>query len=120
MKIFSFVILTVVVAIVCTLSASAQITNYVAGEFNGWNAAGNVMTETSPGSGIWQAAMTLTNTGRYEFKITTGTWATSFPGANSWLYTDISSNVTVTFDTNIYADGYLSPSNRIGVSVDPG
>lgn len=122
MKKFLFTVVTVVAAIVCTLSASAQITNYVTGEFNGWNAAGNVMTETSPGSGIWQVSLTLTNTGRYEFKITTGTWATNWPtsGGNSWLYTDISSNVTVTFDTNIYADGYLSPSNRIGVSVDPG
>jgi hypothetical protein len=92
---------------------------YVAGDFNGWNAAGNLMTETSPGSGIWQVSLNMSS-GRHEFKITEGDWSWNFPGPNSWLYTDGSGNITITYDANTYADGWSSTSQRIGLSVDPG
>lgn len=113
--------LLVISAFCAALPALAQLTPYyVAGDFNGWNAAGNVMTETSPGSGIWQVSLNM-STGRHEFKITEGDWSWNVPGSgNSWLYTDGSGNVTITYDANTYADGWTPASGRIGVNIDPG
>jgi hypothetical protein len=93
---------------------------YVAGDFNGWNAAGNVMTETSLGSGIWQAALTGVSAGRHEFKITQGDWGWNYPGPNSWLYAPGDGNITITYDSNTYADGWSTTAQRIGLSADPG
>ena len=92
---------------------------YVAGDFNGWNAAGNLMTETSAGSGIWQVSLNM-SAGRHEFKITEGDWGWNFPGPNSWLYADSLGNISITYDANTYADGWSPTSQRIGESVDPG
>ena len=114
-------LLTITAVLAASLPLFAQsLPLYVAGDFNGWNAAGNVMTETSPGSGIWQATLNMT-TGRHEFKVTEGDWSWNVPGSgNSWLYTDGSGNVTITYDTNPYADGWTPASGRIGVNIDPG
>jgi hypothetical protein len=104
-----------------SLSVLAQNTPYyLAGTFNGWNAGGNVMTQTSPG--VWQASLTgLTPGGRYEFKVTEGDWNWNTPGSgNSWFYADNSGNVSITYDANTYADGWVNTTGRIGVSVDPG
>ncbi|HTS17209.1 MAG TPA: glycosyl hydrolase 53 family protein [Verrucomicrobiae bacterium] len=111
------VLVVVVTAVVCTLSANAQ-TYYVAGDFNSWNPAGNVMTQIT--AGVWQASLTNLSVGRHEFKITTGTWDTNYPPYNSWLYTDPSGNVTVTFNSNTVSDGWFGAFGRIGVNVDPG
>ena len=100
------------------LPALAQTNYYVAGDFNGWNAAGNLMTMTSPG--IFQVSLTSIGSGRHEFKVTDGTWGWNFPGPNSWLYTDGSGNITISYDANTYADGWSSASQRIGLNVDPG
>jgi hypothetical protein len=90
---------------------------YVAGDFNGWNPTGNLMTETSPGSGIWQVSLSSVAAGRHEFKITEGDWTWNYPGANSWLVADASGNVTSSYDANTYSDGWLNTSPRIGVSA---
>jgi hypothetical protein len=105
-------------ALAVSLPVFAQLTPYyIAGDFNGWNAAGNVMTQISPG--IWQATLNM-STGRHEFKVTEGDWSWNYPGPNSWLYTDANGNITITYDVNTYADGWSSISQRIGESVDPG
>jgi hypothetical protein len=100
------------------LPALAQTNYFVAGDFNGWNAAGNMMTMTSPG--IFQVSLTSIGAGRHEFKVTDGTWNWNFPGPNSWLYADGSGNITITYDANTYADGWSPTSQRIGLNVDPG
>ena len=100
------------------LPALAQTNYYVAGDFNGWNAAGNLMTMTSPG--IFQVSLTSIGSGRHEFKVTDGTWNWNYPGANSWLYADGSGNITITYDGNTYSDGWSPTSQRIGLNVDPG
>jgi len=100
------------------LPALAQTNYYVAGDFNGWNAAGNLMTMTSPG--IFQVSLTSISPGRHEFKVTDGTWGWNYPGANSWLYPDGSGNITITYDANAYSDGWSPTSQRIGLNVDPG
>jgi hypothetical protein len=114
-------LLIVTAALAVSLTAFGQLTPYyLAGDFNSWNAAGNVMTETFAGSGIWQVSLTGLSTGRHEFKVTEGDWDWNYPGANSWLYTDVSGNVTITYDVNTYADGWSTTSQRIGLNVDPG
>jgi hypothetical protein len=57
---------------------------------------------------------------RYEFKVTDGTWSNTFPGPNSWLFTDENGEVTITYDTNIIADGWLPNVQRLKLSTDPG
>ena len=111
--------LAIVATASLALSALAAAPYYIAGDFNGWNAAGNLMTETFSGSGIWQATLN-TGTGRHEFKVTDGTWNWNYPGPNSWLYADSGGNVTITYDVNTYADGWSATSQRIGLSTDPG
>ena len=111
--------LAIVAAASLALPALAAAPYYIAGDFNGWNSAGNAMTETFSGSGIWQAPLNM-SAGRHEFKVTDGTWAWNYPGPNSWLYTDGSGNITITYDANTYADGWSSTSQRIGLNVDPG
>ena len=96
------------------LPALAAAPYYVAGDFNGWNSSGNLMTETFLGSGIWQAPLSM-STGYHIFKVTDGTWSWNVPGSgNSWLYTDGSGNVTITYDANTYADGWI-PIGGAGV-----
>lgn len=102
-------------------SFGAISTPHVAGDFQGWDAAANPMTETFAGSGIWTETFTgLGANTRHEWKVTDGTWGTSFPGVNSWLYSDGSGNVTITYDSNVYADGWSSSTDRLGLSTDPG
>jgi len=100
------------------LATPAKAVYYLAGDFNGWNAAGNVMTDL--GGGIWQA--TLNNVGgRHEFKVTIGDWSQNWPGSgNSWLFGDGTGNVTVTFNANDVQDGWRGSWGRIGLSTDPG
>jgi hypothetical protein len=91
---------------------------YVAGDFNGWNAAGNIMTEL--GGGIWSADLIGVGVGRHEFKVTLGDWSNNWPGSgNSWFITDGSGNVSVTFNTNDVQDGWRGNWGRIGINVDP-
>jgi hypothetical protein len=93
---------------------------YIAGDFNSWNAAGNVMTETYSGSGIWQVTLTGLSAGRHEFKVTEGDWSWNYPGPNSWLYAPGSGTITITFDRNTYADGWSTTADRIKLDADPG
>jgi hypothetical protein len=112
-------LLIVTATLITSLSLFAQITPlYVAGDFNGWTANGNLMTEINPG--IWQVSLTGLSAGRHEFKVTQGDWSWNYPGANSWLYAPVSGNITVTFDTNSYADSWSPAMYRIGLDADPG
>jgi len=97
-------------------------TPYVAGDFQGWNPSSDPMTETAPGSHIWQRTYTgLTPYSRHEFKITDGTWSNTIPpGPNSWFYADASGSITITYDANYYADGWSPNRDRLGLSYDKG
>lgn len=92
---------------------------YVAGSFNGWDAAGNIMLETNPG--FWEVDLQLDPNARYEYKVTVGDWGTSWPGSgNSWFVTDDTGSIKLTYDTNTYSDGWSGSSQRLGVSTEPG
>lgn len=105
--------------------ASAAITTpQVAGSMQGWNpdSPADDMTETAPGSGVWVKSYSgLDADSRHEFKITDGNgWDTNFPSANSWIFADSSGDLTITYDTNVYGDGWVPDTERLGVTVDPG
>lgn len=100
------------------LSITAAAAYYVAGDFNGWNAAGNLMTDM--GGGLWQ--VNLNNVGgRHEFKVTIGDWSQNWPGSgNSWFFGDGAGNMTITFNANDIQDGWRGNWGRMGLSTDPG
>ncbi len=96
-------------------------TPFVAGDFQGWNAGSDPMTETAPGSRIWTRSYTLDAGSRHEFKITGGSWSLSLPSSgNAWFFTPASGTVVVTYDGNYYADGWIPARDRLPVEVDPG
>ncbi len=103
--------------------ASATIpTPYAAGSMQNppWVPNANPMTETGLGTQIWTITFTaLTPGGRYEWKVTDGTWTNTIPSANSWFYADAAGSITLTYDGNFYADGWAPNRDRLGVSVDP-
>ncbi|MBI4581820.1 MAG: PEP-CTERM sorting domain-containing protein [Planctomycetes bacterium] len=108
----------IVMGLAALIAAPAMGAYYVAGDFNGWNAAGDLMTDM--GGGLHQVTLNM-STGRHEFKVTVGDWVTNWPGSgNSWLYTDAGGNVTISFDETVHGDGWSGDGHRIGVNVDPG
>lgn len=108
-------ILAMLLAVVATPAFGAY---YVAGDFNGWNAGGNAMTDL--GGGIWQVSLSGVG-GRHEFKVTIGDWSQNWPGSgNSWFIGDGSGNVTLTFNANDIQDGWRGNWGRMGTSTDPG
>lgn len=91
---------------------------YIAGAFNGWDAAGNAMADM--GGGIWQTTLSGVG-GRHEFKVTIGDWSQNWPGSgNSWFFGDGDGNVTITFNANDVQDGWRGNWGRMGLSTDPG
>jgi hypothetical protein len=101
-----------------TLAAPAMASYYIAGDFNTWNAAGNLMTDL--GGNVWQVTLSGVS-GRHEYKVTDGTWSQNWPGSgNSWFLGDGLGNVTLTFNANTISDGWYGNWGRLGVSTDPG
>lgn len=110
-------------SLLLTVSPGWAISNpYIAGDWQGWDPGTNQMTETSLGSGIWTFDISGLGAGsRHEFKITDGTWGTALPlPGNSWFYADGSGNMTVTYDSNTYSDGWSPASDRLSLTTDPG
>ncbi len=99
-------------------------TPYAAGQMQNpqWVPDANPMTENPRSSHIYSITFTgLTAGGRYEWKVTDGTWNNTIPSnANSWFYADASGNITLTYDANAYADGWSPSRDRLGVSADAG
>jgi len=108
-----------VIPLLGLLAGPALADFFVAGDFNGWNAAGTAMTDM--GGGVWSVDVALGASEWHEFKVTQGDWGWSVPGSgNSWLVTDGAGNVTVKIDTNAAGDGWLPDQYRIGVNTEPG
>lgn len=116
--------MTKVIGIALALAMAAplawgQASYYVAGSFNGWDAAGNVMTDE--GGGIYSVNLALGAGERHEYKVTQGDWSWSWPGpGNSWFFADGAGSITLTYDTNTYDDGWVGASQRLGVDNEPG
>ena len=99
--------------------SSSDAAYYVAGEFNGWNAGSDQMTDNGDGTYTFSITSQPTNQ-RQEFKITQGDWSWNVPSANSWYFTDSSGSVEITYTPGPVDDGWSPSENRIGVSTDPG
>ncbi len=96
---------------------------FVRGSFNGWAGEDNPLYDDGThgdavaGDAIFTTEIAIPAAGRYEFKVTTADWSTSFPAANSWFVTQSDGQVvTITYDANTYDDGWMPASNRIGVA----
>lgn len=102
------------------LAAPVSAAYYVAGEFNSWDPAGQLMTDNL--NGTHSATVSgLTAGARYEFKVVLdGVWGTEYPTTpNSWLFADGSGNVDITFNTNVVSDGWQPDQYRIILNTDP-
>jgi hypothetical protein len=101
------------VLLLAPLAAPAMADYYVAGDFNGWNAAGNLMTQV--GADKWSVSLPDV-AGRHEFKVTIGDWAQAWPGDN--MKADFGGGGGGGFTINFYpgaqADGWNPPENRVG------
>jgi hypothetical protein len=100
---------------------------YVSGDFNGGSLDDPMYDDGTngdgvAGDGVFTALVDIETAGHYEFKVANDDWPASYPGSgNSWLDTTVDGEwVTITFDTNTYADGWLPETNIIGVSTEPG
>ena len=99
-------------------------TPHIAGDFQGWNPTTDPMTETAPGSGIWQRSYSgLAPGSRHEFKITNGLdWAdpnhVNHPLFNSWLFCDQNGGVVITYDSNVHAGAWWPMLERLPLPSD--
>jgi 1,4-alpha-glucan branching enzyme len=101
-------------------SATADAAPWFArGEFNNWGTA-NEMAETAPGSNVFKTTVSgLTPNTRFEFKVASSDWATSFPANNARVYSDAAGNVTFFYYAGAQADGQSPAADRVGYA-DPG
>lgn len=120
MKTFNFTIFCFL-ALLFSLSAFGQ-TWYARGDFNGWGTSDQLYddgTNGDPvaGDSIYSKLITIAAAGRYEWKVATSDWSTSYPSSNSWLRTT-NNNVQLlfTFDANFYPDVWLPNTNIINCS----
>ena len=103
------------------LPAMAIDTPHLAGDFQGWDPGADAMTETGVDTGIYEAIVSgLDPSSRHEFKITNGTWDETVPGPNSWFFADGAGDITITYDSNTYDDGWSPSVDRLILSTDPG
>ena len=111
--------LMLMVVAVMGLVAPVSADYYLAGSFNLWDPAGQLMNDNLDGT--YSATVSgLTVGNKEEFKVTNGTWGDSYPPSNAWLYSDGSGNVDITFNTNVVSDGWQPEQYRIGLNTDPG
>ena len=111
-----------VVLLMCVMGMAAQAdivsAPYITGAFEGWS---NTIPMNDLGGGLWDYTISGLAAGEYQqFKVTDGTWDVTAPSANSWYNADASGNVTVTFNTNVVSDGWITEQFRVGVSTEPG
>ncbi len=90
---------------------------HVNGEQIGWNIPADslAMTEDPPNSNQWVLTYQADPNQFFTYKITNGeNWDGSVPGSNAWLYTDPNGLATVLYDGNIYDDGWVPETHRLG------
>jgi len=100
----------VALGVVALMASPAMASFYVAGSFNGWNSAGDLMTESPPGK--WSTTINTT-AGRHEWKVTIGDWSQNWPGNNARADFGAGS-LTLNFYPSPAADGWFPTANRVG------
>lgn len=123
MKKLSTILAVAIAAIAIAAPAMAAVPSNIAGGFQGWDPGLTPISETFPGSGIYQyTAVGLAPGSEQEFKLTDGTWNNTWlPSGNGWGYADANGNLTISYDFNAYVDGWTATGARISVTGgDPG
>jgi hypothetical protein len=96
--------------------------DYFAGVNGNWNSdAGNEMFDDGTNGdavsadGIFTRDVTTDmGVGRHEWKAALDDWSSAFPGTNQWVYIFAPSDViTMTLDTNFYADEWIPNQNIV-------
>ena len=116
----SFILSAVAVFSFTASSVLGQIADpKITGQHFGWSEAGVPMTDI--GGGKYQYTINgLSPNQRQEFKITSGSWSNTYPsGPNSWYYADANGDITITYDTNSYSDGWSPTNQRLNLSHAP-
>jgi hypothetical protein len=89
--------------------------DHYAGTVGVWNHdAGNALTLAA---GVWSGTVIAdqgTGLARHEFKIANADWTESYYGpCNLWVHCAPGDAILFTFDTNVYADGWLPSTNIV-------
>lgn len=102
--------------------------SYFAGVAGAWNSdVGNEMFDdgtngdVANGDGIHTRVVTTDQApGKYEWKAALDDWSVSHPiSSNQWVYVNsMGEQITMTLDTNVYADGWI-PDTNIAWSSNP-
>jgi len=94
---------------------------------NGWGLTDPLYDDGSngdvtPHDGVFTPLVTVATAGRHEFKVANEDWSVNYPpSGNSWLDTTAPDEVvTVTFDTNLYDDGWLPAPTSSASARKPG
>ena len=105
------------VAVVALIATPAFGEWYYRGDANGWGST--LMTDNLDGTYTIDITGTPDTFNAWKFADTDdpGDWDLPASG-NSWSYYDGSGNLSITLDTNTYADGWMPDTNRINVSND--
>jgi len=104
---------------VSTSGLQAQ-SRFVAGAFNGWDAGANQMTDVDGGNTNYTYDITGGTAGNlHEWKITDGTFGTTWPANNVKSAYGAGGSNTVYFRAGTIADGWQPGANRVGYE-DPG
>lgn len=86
---------------------------YVAGDWQGWDPAASPMTDNGDGS-YYLTASGFTPGGSLQFKITPGSWSTSWPSDNVSSLFDANGNFTFRWYPGVQNDGWTPLQNRVG------
>ena len=112
-------LLTTAVLVLVAVPAFATAPYFAPGDYQGWdiNTAAElkddgVAPDAAAGDGIYTADVVIATAGAYQYKVAETGWAAAWPGSgNSWFITGADGEtVTLTFDENSYADGWLPDS----------
>lgn len=87
---------------------------YITGDALGWDAgAAPLMTDNSDGTWSYTHSGTAGDRNEWQFLDTQGDWGSQAYGSNAWSYVGGGGDVTITIDTNTYADGWEPTTNRV-------
>lgn len=109
-----------ILCMVASATALYSQTYYVAGDFQGWKADSTLMYDNGTngdavsGDGIYSRTLVVATTGSHGWKVTNGTFATTWPANDSWFATTTANQVVLfTFNTNTVNDIFLPNKNIV-------
>ncbi len=115
-------LLLVLFSLFCLNSMYAQ-TYYLAGDFQGWSNNTTPMYDDGTngdllaGDGIFSREFSIATADYHAWKVTDGTWNTTWPAANSWFNTSASpQTVLFTFNTNLQTDVWWPAQNIVNTN----